>query len=56
MSIYVDAYIVEDEEGGFMELFGDETQAEQYVGLFAFEGEAYGRKMTVRHTLVDIEG
>jgi len=54
MGYLVDAFVVEDEDGEFMELFGDETQAEQYIDLFAFEGECYGRKMTARHVVVEI--
>lgn len=56
MAYQVDAFVVEDENGDFMELFGDETQAEQYINLFLFEGECYGRKMTYRHVTVTIEG
>lgn len=55
MAYQVDAFVVEDENGDFMELFGDETQAEQYINLFLFEGECYGRKMTARHVIVNIE-
>jgi hypothetical protein len=55
MGYFVSAYVVEDENGDYMELFGDQTQAEQYVDLFAFEGEVYGRKMTARQVIVEIQ-
>ena len=53
MAIWVDAYIVENASGGFLEIFGDETQAEQYVELFA--GKKVSELMKIRHTIVDIE-
>lgn len=53
MAIWIEAFVVEDLDGGFLELFGDETQAEQYVELFT--SDKWGADMRIRETIVDIE-
>lgn len=56
MSQWVDAYVVEDHEGNYMELFGDQYQAEDYANLLNDTARANSEQLTVRHTIVDIEG
>lgn len=51
MSIWVDCYIVVNDEGEYLELFGDETMAEQYVSNFGGQFKSW----RIRHTIVDIE-
>lgn len=55
MSIWVDAYVVESENGTYFELFGDHTMAEDYVETINSSVRAESPKLVLRHTIVDIE-
>lgn len=55
MSQWVDAYIVEDEEGQYMEMFGDEVAATEYVDVINNTLRENSPPLIIRHTIVDIE-
>ncbi|WMM95576.1 hypothetical protein CRP143_gp11 [Roseobacter phage CRP-143] len=55
MSIWVDLYVVENEEGQWYELFGDEVTADQYVENINSSLRKNSPPLRVRHTIVDIE-
>ena len=55
MSIWVDAFVVEDENGKYYELYGDQVTAEDYVDMINSTARAFSPKLVVRHTIVDIE-
>jgi hypothetical protein len=55
MSQWVDAYIVEDEEGNYYELFGDSVLAVDYIDAINDGLRANSPKLVIRHTIVDIE-
>lgn len=55
MSQWVDLYVVEDKEGQWYELFGDQVTAEQYVDNINSTLRANSPPLVIRHTIVDIE-
>lgn len=54
MSQWVDAYVVEDEDGQYFELFGDHTLAEDYVKEINQNLRVASKQLIIRHTIVDI--
>lgn len=56
MSIWVDVWVLEDHEGLYFELFGDEVMANEYANLMNETVRKHSEPLTVRHTIVDIEG
>ena len=55
MAIWVDAYVVEDDDGQYLELFGDQVTADQYVDVVNNTLRENSPPLRVRHTIVDIE-
>lgn len=54
MSIWVDAYVVEDDEQQYFELFGDYLLAQDYVVKVNDTLRANSPPLVIRHTIVDI--